>query len=110
MSAKDKTATKSTSKRPSEPIHDPGPEVAGKRAQEVLEAAVDPIDLPDGGATVRLGTASWTDPTMRERARVLGGDFLVSSEPSGGTAVQLDVPLRSNVTSPWRLPATWRPG
>jgi len=37
---------------------------------------------------------------MRERARVLGGDFRVSSEPSGGTAVQLDVPLRSNVTSP----------
>jgi uncharacterized protein YecE (DUF72 family) len=43
--------------------HDPGPEVAGKRAKDVLEAAVDPIELKDG-ATVRVGTASWTDPTM----------------------------------------------
>jgi uncharacterized protein YecE (DUF72 family) len=43
--------------------HDPGPEVAGKRAKDVLEAAVEPISLP-GGATVRVGTASWTDPTM----------------------------------------------
>jgi uncharacterized protein YecE (DUF72 family) len=30
----------------------------------VLEAAAQPIDLPDGGAQVRIGTASWTDPTM----------------------------------------------
>ena len=31
---------------------------------------------------------------MKERARLLGGDLVVSSEPSGGTAVQLEVPLR----------------
>jgi signal transduction histidine kinase len=31
---------------------------------------------------------------MKERARLLGGDVIVSSEPSGGTAVQLEVPLR----------------
>jgi signal transduction histidine kinase len=31
---------------------------------------------------------------MKERARLLGGDLSVSSEPSGGTAVQLEVPLR----------------
>jgi uncharacterized protein YecE (DUF72 family) len=43
--------------------HDPGPDVAGKRAQDVLEAAVEPIQEP-GGGTVRVGTASWTDPTM----------------------------------------------
>ncbi|HET6317412.1 MAG TPA: DUF72 domain-containing protein [Chloroflexota bacterium] len=43
--------------------HDPGPEVAGRRASDVMEAAIQPIELP-GGATVRLGTASWTDPTM----------------------------------------------
>ena len=43
--------------------HDPGPDVAGRRAAEVLDAAANPIELP-GGATVRLGTASWTDPTM----------------------------------------------
>ncbi|MGI8928815.1 MAG: sensor histidine kinase [Candidatus Limnocylindrales bacterium] len=34
---------------------------------------------------------------MRERARLLGGDLQVSSEPSGGTAVQLDVPISSNL-------------
>jgi uncharacterized protein YecE (DUF72 family) len=43
--------------------HDPGPDVAGKRAKDVLDAAVEPIAL-DGGASVRVGTASWTDPTM----------------------------------------------
>jgi signal transduction histidine kinase len=31
---------------------------------------------------------------MKERARLLGGDLFVSSEPSGGTQVQLEVPLR----------------
>ncbi len=34
---------------------------------------------------------------MRERARLLGGDLRVSSEPSGGTEVQLDVPISANV-------------
>ncbi len=44
--------------------HDPGPDVAGARAAQVLNAAAEPIELPGGGATVRIGTASWTDPTM----------------------------------------------
>jgi uncharacterized protein YecE (DUF72 family) len=44
--------------------HDPGSDVAGARAADVLGAAAEPIELPDGGATVRIGTASWTDPTM----------------------------------------------
>src|SRR3954471_9174044 len=44
--------------------HDPGPDLAGARAQEVLGAAAEPIELSGGGATVRIGTASWTDPTM----------------------------------------------
>jgi signal transduction histidine kinase len=34
---------------------------------------------------------------MKERARLMGGDLLVTSEPSGGTAVQLDVPIRENM-------------
>lgn len=34
---------------------------------------------------------------MRERARLLGGDLHVLSEPSGGTAVQLSVPISDNV-------------
>ena len=44
--------------------HDPGPDVASERAAGVIAAAADPIVLPNGGATVRIGTASWTDPTM----------------------------------------------
>ena len=43
--------------------HDPGPDVAGKRAKDVTDAAVEPLTLA-GGGTVRVGTASWTDPTM----------------------------------------------
>ena len=43
--------------------HDPGVESAAKRAATVMEAGSEPIVLSDG-ATVRIGTASWTDPTM----------------------------------------------
>jgi uncharacterized protein YecE (DUF72 family) len=43
--------------------NDPGPAVAGRRAADVMAAASAPIELADG-ATIRLGTASWTDPTM----------------------------------------------
>jgi uncharacterized protein YecE (DUF72 family) len=44
-------------------VHDPGPDVAAERGAEVLDAAREPIELP-GSATIRLGTSSWTDPTM----------------------------------------------
>jgi uncharacterized protein YecE (DUF72 family) len=44
--------------------HDPGPDAAAERAASVLDAAVQPLQLGDGAATVRLGTSSWTDPTM----------------------------------------------
>jgi uncharacterized protein YecE (DUF72 family) len=43
--------------------HDPGADVASQRAAAVLDAAVEPIELADG-ATIRVGTSSWTDPTM----------------------------------------------
>jgi uncharacterized protein YecE (DUF72 family) len=43
-------------------IHDPGPEVAGQRGEAHATAAREPLTL--GQATVRIGTASWTDPTM----------------------------------------------
>ncbi|HYI23601.1 MAG TPA: DUF72 domain-containing protein [Candidatus Limnocylindrales bacterium] len=43
--------------------HDPGSDVAGGRAIQVLSAAAQPIELGQD-ATVRIGTASWTDPTM----------------------------------------------
>jgi uncharacterized protein YecE (DUF72 family) len=42
--------------------HDPGPEDAGRRGEEHATAAREPIRL--GDAVVRVGTASWTDPTM----------------------------------------------
>lgn len=45
-------------------LHDPGPDIARARATDVMTAGAEPIQLPRGGATVRIGTASWTDPTM----------------------------------------------
>ncbi len=43
--------------------HDPGPDVASRRAADVMDAAAQVIELP-GAAPIRVGTASWTDPTM----------------------------------------------
>ena len=42
--------------------HDPGPEAAGERGEAQVEAAREPLQI--GRASVRIGTASWTDPTM----------------------------------------------
>jgi uncharacterized protein YecE (DUF72 family) len=42
---------------------DPGVTIAGARAADVESAAVDPIGV-SGGGHIRVGTASWTDPTM----------------------------------------------
>ncbi len=46
--------------------HDPGPDGARERLEataELDDAASEPLDGP-GGHTIRVGTASWTDPTM----------------------------------------------
>jgi uncharacterized protein YecE (DUF72 family) len=43
--------------------HDPGPDPANDRAAEVEAAAAEPITLRDDHV-IRVGTASWTDPTM----------------------------------------------
>jgi uncharacterized protein YecE (DUF72 family) len=43
--------------------HDPGPALAGQRAAEAGDAASRPIRTPRG-SEIRVGTASWTDPTM----------------------------------------------
>jgi uncharacterized protein YecE (DUF72 family) len=43
-------------------LHDPGPDEAGRRAEPIAEAAAQPIASPAGW--IRVGTASWTDPTM----------------------------------------------
>jgi uncharacterized protein YecE (DUF72 family) len=42
---------------------DPGPDAAADRATDVESAGVAPIVVP-GGGQIRVGTASWTDPTM----------------------------------------------
>jgi uncharacterized protein YecE (DUF72 family) len=42
--------------------HDPGPDQAAKRGEQQAEASRHPFAIGDG--TVRIGTASWTDPTM----------------------------------------------
>jgi uncharacterized protein YecE (DUF72 family) len=42
--------------------HDPGPETARARAEQIGEAGRNPIRIERG--EVRVGTASWTDPTM----------------------------------------------
>ena len=49
--------------RPGASVHDPGADVAGERAIPVARAAATPL-VTRNGATIRIGTASWTDPTM----------------------------------------------
>jgi len=44
--------------------HDPGPQAAGTRGEAQADAARRPLSVEQ--ATVRIGTASWTDPTMVE--------------------------------------------
>ena len=46
-------------------VHDPGPDAASIRGEEHAEAARKPLEI--GDARVRIGTASWTDPTMTAR-------------------------------------------
>ena len=43
-------------------LHDPGPDVAGARGEAHASAAREPLRL--NGSRIRIGTASWTDPTM----------------------------------------------
>ena len=43
--------------------HDPGPDAAEERVERIGDVAAEPIPAPAGGS-IRIGTASWTDPTM----------------------------------------------
>ena len=43
--------------------HDPGPSRARDRVGALVDAAAQPIAV-EGGGLIRIGTASWTDPTM----------------------------------------------
>ncbi len=50
-----------------DPIHDPGPGAAAGRMDALPgDVAAEPLAGPSGGA-IRVGTASWTDPTMTAR-------------------------------------------
>src|SRR5919106_5017317 len=42
--------------------HDPGPDASAQRGEAQAEAPRHPLKI--GDAIVRVGTASWTDPTM----------------------------------------------
>ena len=44
-------------------VHDPGPDAAAATFDGPPDIAANPVEL-DGGGTIRIGTASWTDPTM----------------------------------------------
>src|SRR5688500_20044080 len=43
--------------------HDPGPDAAAAAFDGPSDIAASPVELK-GGGTIRIGTASWTDPTM----------------------------------------------
>jgi uncharacterized protein YecE (DUF72 family) len=48
----------------SDPVHDPGPDTAAERLDGTPgDIAASPLRIGEG-ATIRIGTASWTDPTM----------------------------------------------
>ena len=44
-------------------VHDPGPDAAAASFHGPTDVAANPLEL-QGGGTIRIGTASWTDPTM----------------------------------------------
>ena len=60
---------------------DPGPAIAAERANDVDSSASAPIEL--AGGHIRIGTASWTDPTM-----TAGGVFYPSSAANAEERLQ----------------------
>jgi hypothetical protein len=83
--------------------HDPGPDEAGERAMAVERAAGIPLTTR-AGSTIRLGTASWADPTMtapgvfyprgtdtaEERLAYYAGTFSVNFQAPDGSPVRHD--------------------
>jgi uncharacterized protein YecE (DUF72 family) len=46
-------------------VHDPGPDASTERIRDLpADVAAEPIAVDRDGASIRIGTASWTDPTM----------------------------------------------
>ncbi len=50
-----------------DPGHDPGPAGAARRTERLAEDVAAETLHPSGGGAIRVGTASWTDPTMTAR-------------------------------------------
>jgi uncharacterized protein YecE (DUF72 family) len=49
----------------SDTVHDPGSDAAADRLDDIPgDVAASPLRIGGGGGTIRIGTASWTDPTM----------------------------------------------
>jgi uncharacterized protein YecE (DUF72 family) len=49
----------------SDPVHDPGPDAGLERTSHLpVDVAAEPIRIAKDSGAVRIGTASWTDPTM----------------------------------------------
>ena len=44
-------------------VHDPGPDAAAATFDGSPDVAAEPLPAQNGGS-IRIGTASWTDPTM----------------------------------------------
>ncbi|HVL53736.1 MAG TPA: DUF72 domain-containing protein, partial [Vitreimonas sp.] len=44
-------------------VHDPGPDAAAGRLDGIDDSATEPVEVGEGHR-IRIGTASWTDPTM----------------------------------------------
>src|SRR2546426_3852586 len=59
--------------------HDPGFELAGALAPSLVGRARRPIRISGGGA-VRIGTASWTDPTMTAKGVFYPDDATTAEE------------------------------
>ena len=62
---------------------DPGATFAAERAADIESAAAAPIDAEQGGGHIRIGTASWTDPTM-----TAGGVFYPASAANAEDRLQ----------------------
>ena len=78
-------------------VHDPGPEIAGERGEAHATAAREPLTI--GRASVRIGTASWTDPTMTAPG--------VFYPPDAGTAEErvlwsLEAQLEKRLSEPFQ--------
>ena len=81
-------------------VHDPGYERAADRAAPVESAAAEPVELA-AGHRIRLGTSSWTDPTMTAAgASVAAEDALPLANAHTIPACTNTVPANTTTSTP----------